>query len=120
MLRGTVVTHRRRCGKPNCKCASGEALHEEVVLSYSLQSRARSVTLPEELIEPVREATERYRQARMSLEAEGNAGLEALVGHLAGAFWWVEAMVRERATEVGAVADTPQEWGALKTICAGS
>jgi uncharacterized protein (TIGR03083 family) len=38
---------------------------------------------------------------------------QALVGHLAGAFWWVEAMVRERATDVGAFADKPEEWGAL-------
>ncbi len=79
MLRGTVVTHRRRCGKPNCRCASGETLHEQVLLSYSAASRARSVSLPEELIESVRAATERYRAARQRLEAEGNAGLETLV-----------------------------------------
>jgi hypothetical protein len=82
MLRGTVFTHRRRCGKPNCRCADGEALHEEVVLSYSLHSRARSVRLPRELIEPVRAATARYRDAREQLEAQGNAGLESLVGRL--------------------------------------
>ena len=82
MLRGTVVTHRRRCGKPNCRCASGQELHEEVLLSYSFQSRARSVTLPEELIEPVREATERYRQARRRLEEQGNEGLDVFVRRL--------------------------------------
>ena len=82
MLRGTVVTHRRRCGKPSCRCAKGEALHEQVLLSYSLASRARSVSLPEELIEPVRAATARYRAARQRLEAEGNVGLETLVGDL--------------------------------------
>ena len=82
MLRGTVVTHRRRCGKPTCRCANGQALHEEVVLSYSWQSRARSVRLPQELIEPVRAATARYREARAMLEAQGNAGLEMLVSRL--------------------------------------
>lgn len=82
MLRGTVVTHRRRCGKPTCRCANGEALHEEVVLSYSWHSRARSVRLPQELIEPVRAATARYREARETLEAQGNAGLELLVSQL--------------------------------------
>lgn len=82
MLRGTVVTHRRRCGKANCRCANGEALHEEVLLSYSLASRARSVSLPDELIEAVQAATARYRQARLRLEAEGNAGLEMLVSTL--------------------------------------
>ena len=25
----------RRCGKPNCRCADGEQLHETTVLSYS-------------------------------------------------------------------------------------
>lgn len=82
MVRGTVVTHRHRCGKPNCRCAGGETLHEEVILTYSLKSRARSVRLPEELIESVREATQRYREAREQLEAQGNAGLEALVKRL--------------------------------------
>ena len=82
MLRGTVVTHRRRCGKPNCRCANGEALHEEVLLSYSEASRARSVRIPEELVEEVRQATQRYREAKSRLEAEGNAGLEVLAESL--------------------------------------
>ena len=34
MIRGSVVVHRRRCGKPNCRCAGGD-LHEATVLSYS-------------------------------------------------------------------------------------
>ena len=82
MLRGTVVTHRRRCGKPNCRCADGEALHERVVLSYSEASRTRFLALPEELIEPVRLATGRYRRARTRLEQEANAGLAELVSSL--------------------------------------
>ena len=39
MVRGSVVTHRRRCGKPNCHCAAGEALHEEMVFTYSERSK---------------------------------------------------------------------------------
>ncbi len=38
---------------------------------------------------------------------------ETLVGHVGGALWWVEAMVRERATDVGAFADKPETWDAL-------
>ncbi len=34
MIRGSVVVQRRRCGKPNCRCAAGEQLHESTVLSY--------------------------------------------------------------------------------------
>lgn len=82
MLRGSVVTHRRRCGKPNCRCAEGEVLHERVVLSYSEASRTRFLTLPEEVIEAVRLATARYRNERARLEAVGNAGLAQLVSSL--------------------------------------
>ena len=60
----------------------GEQLHEQVVLTYSSQSRAHSVILPGELVEPVAAATARYRRARQRLEAEANAGLEALMSQL--------------------------------------
>jgi len=28
LLRGSVVVRRRRCGKPNCRCADSQQLHE--------------------------------------------------------------------------------------------
>src|SRR5674476_1152735 len=46
LVRGSVVTHRRRCGKPNCRCADGEALHESTVLSYSEGGRTRLLMRP--------------------------------------------------------------------------
>jgi uncharacterized protein (TIGR03083 family) len=36
-----------------------------------------------------------------------------IVGHLGGAYWWVEAMVRTRATDMGEFAPRPEEWDAL-------
>jgi hypothetical protein len=45
MIRGSVVVQRRRCGKANCRCADGEALHEATVLSYSESVRSRTVML---------------------------------------------------------------------------
>ena len=46
LIRGSVVVHRRRCGKPNCRCAAGD-LHEATVLSYSERGRTRFVMLPQ-------------------------------------------------------------------------
>ena len=83
MIRGTVVTHRRRCGKPNCRCAAGEDLHESIVLSYSAAGRTRFVMLPTDQVAPVRAAVERYRAAQTKLEADGEAGREALITRLA-------------------------------------
>lgn len=79
MLRGSVVTHRRRCGKANCRCASGEDLHESVVLSYSKQNRTRFVMLKPEEVEAVRAATERFQAARAELEARAEANLAQML-----------------------------------------
>jgi hypothetical protein len=84
MVRGSVVTHRRRCGKPNCHCAAGEALHEETVFTYSERSRTRSVTLSASEVAGVRAAVERYRSALAKLEAAGETGRDELLARLAG------------------------------------
>lgn len=83
VVRGSVVVHRRRCGKPNCRCAGGEALHEATVLSYSEQGRTRFVMLPAAQVAAVRAAVERYRAAQATLEAQGEAGRAALLAELA-------------------------------------
>ncbi|MGH8996392.1 MAG: DUF6788 family protein [Acidimicrobiales bacterium] len=84
LTRGTVVVQRRRCGKPNCRCADGQALHESVVLSYSQGGRSRTVMLDPADVASVRAATERYRAAQARIEQAGNAGLTALLARRAG------------------------------------
>ena len=81
MIRGSVVVHRRRCGKPNCRCAGGD-LHEATVLSYSERGRTRFVMLPPAEVAAVAAAVERYRRAEAELAAAGEAGRGALIGRL--------------------------------------
>jgi len=78
-VRGSIVVQRRRCGKPSCHCATGEALHEATVLNYSEAGRTRAVMLPAEAVGPVRKAVERYRAAQRALEDQANAGLAKIV-----------------------------------------
>lgn len=82
MVRGSVVVHRRRCGKSNCRCADGTALHEATVLSYSQAGKTRFVMLPADQVGAVRAATARYQAAKARLEEEANTGLAALVTRL--------------------------------------
>ena len=82
MIRGSVVVHRRRCGKPNCRCADGD-LHEATVLSYSERGRTRFVMLPPAQVAAVAAAVDRYRAAEAELAAAGEAGRAALIGRLA-------------------------------------
>ncbi len=77
LLRGSLITLRRRCGKPNCRCATGEP-HETPALSYSHKGRTRTVTLREDDLDEVAAALERYRAARERLEQDAQAGIEAL------------------------------------------
>jgi hypothetical protein len=79
MIRGSVVVQRRRCGKANCQCADGEALHEATVLSYSESGRNHTVMLAAAQVAGVREAVARYRAAQATMEEAGNAGLAALL-----------------------------------------
>jgi len=82
VVRGTVLVHRRKCGKPNCRCASGEEFHETTVLSYKEGGKTKHLMLAPVNVDPVRAATERFRTARVRLEAEGNAGLAQLIARL--------------------------------------
>jgi hypothetical protein len=82
VVRGTVLVHRRKCGKPNCRCATGEAVHASTVLSYKEGGKTKFLMLPAAEVGPVRAATERFRAARARLDAEGDAGLAELVARL--------------------------------------
>lgn len=79
VIRGSVVTQRRRCGKANCRCADGEQLHESIVLSYSEDGRSRTVMLEPADVAAVTAAVDRYRAGRAKLRAQGDAGLSALL-----------------------------------------
>lgn len=85
MIRGSVVVQRRRCGKPSCRCADGEQLHEATVLSYSEGGRNRTVMLAAQEVAAVTAAVERYRAAKARVEETGNAGLAALLSRRATA-----------------------------------
>jgi hypothetical protein len=77
LVRGSLITLRRRCGKPNCRCADGTP-HETPALSYSAEGRTRTVTLRPEDIPAVQAALDRYTAARQRLEDEALAGIDAL------------------------------------------
>lgn len=83
MIRGSVVTQRRRCGKPTCHCADGQRLHETTVLSYSEGGRTRTLMLAPDEVRAATAAVARYRAAQAKLEAHGNAGLAALATRVA-------------------------------------
>jgi hypothetical protein len=83
MLRGSLVTLRRRCGKATCHCAQGDQRHEAPALSYSDRGRTRVVMLAESDVDAVTAALERYRLAKAELEEQANTGLATLTERVA-------------------------------------
>jgi len=83
LLRGSLVTLRRRCGKPGCRCADGDQRHEAPALSYSERGRTRVVMLAESDVAAVAAALERYCSAKTELEEQASAGLAALTERVA-------------------------------------
>lgn len=77
VLRGTLITMRRRCGKPTCRCAQGQ-LHEGPALSVSLSGRSVTVSLRPVDVPAVEAALARYQAQRAALETQAMAGVEVL------------------------------------------
>ena len=63
VLRGTLTTFRRRCGKPSCRCATGEP-HESPALTYTEGGRTKTMTLTPGEVAEVKAALARYQQAQ--------------------------------------------------------
>jgi hypothetical protein len=84
MVQGSFYLLRRKCGKPNCHCATGQ-LHAAYVLTRSEQGKDRLYMVPKEQRAQVRKwAAEyrRYQRARAVL-ARRHVGLLALVDQMA-------------------------------------
>jgi hypothetical protein len=84
MVQGSFYLLRRRCGKPNCRCATGQ-LHAAYVLTRSEQGKDRLYTVPREQRARVRKwAAEyrRYQRARAVL-AKRHLRLLSLVDQMA-------------------------------------
>lgn len=77
MLRGTLTTFRRRCGKVNCRCATGDA-HESPALTFTESGRTKTITLSAKEVAEVSAALARYEAAQAELDTAAQAGLAKL------------------------------------------
>ena len=65
LLPASLYTLRRRCGKPQCRCAHGSP-HASTVLSYRGRDRPHTFTPPTEHLDEVRQLTHAYRRFRQA------------------------------------------------------
>ena len=82
LLRGVLFTLRRKCGKPSCRCATGEP-HESPALAYPWGGRTKTMTLTEADVPRVDAALKRYRAAREELDSAAEAQIATLQAQVA-------------------------------------
>ena len=82
LLRGALFTLRRKCGKVNCRCATGQA-HESPALAYPSGGRTKTMTLTEADVADVQAALRRYQLAREELDRAADTEIAALAARLA-------------------------------------
>lgn len=63
VIAGSVYEIKRKCGKPNCKCARGE-LHRRMVLSTKIEGKTKLHSIPKGALVETRIKTERRRKLR--------------------------------------------------------
>ena len=81
MLRGSLITLKRKCGKPTCHCTKGKP-HRCPALSYSLKGKTKIITLRPADVPEVKEALRRYRQALQSLHQQTLRDIQTLSARL--------------------------------------
>lgn len=79
LLQGTLTTFRRRCGKPTCRCATGEP-HESPALRFTEDGRTQTLTLTAAEVAQVTAALARYERAKADLDAQAAEGIARLRG----------------------------------------
>ena len=82
LVRGSLITMRRKCGKPACRCAHGE-LHATPALSYSVAGVTKMLMLRPHDVAEVEAAVARYHRAQDALNVQALRGIAALRARIA-------------------------------------
>ncbi len=67
ILRGTLSTRERTCGKPTCKCSKGEK-HVSLYMTFSEEGEYNQLFVPKDLEEVVKAWVSNHHKARDLLE----------------------------------------------------
>lgn len=77
LLRGSLITLKRKCGKPTCACADGEP-HTTPAISYSVKGKTHILTLRSADMPMIRQALNNYKVAAAELEKKAISGIRLM------------------------------------------
>lgn len=80
VIEGTVVENYRRCGKPECHCATVQVHGPYYLLFWSEDGRTCTQHIPRDRVGQVKAMTEHYRRAREALRKIGRYNRRLVLG----------------------------------------
>ena len=78
LLRGSLVTMKRKCGKEGCRCVGGQK-HVSLYLAARVGGKRKMIFVPGDLEEKVRLWVRCGREAEKQLDALSEASVEAFL-----------------------------------------
>jgi hypothetical protein len=72
LIKGSLVTMTRECGKEGCRCTRGEK-HVSQYLSVKIDGKRRMLYVPGDMVKDVRRRVEAYREVERLTETVSNA-----------------------------------------------
>ncbi len=82
LVTGSLVKIQRKCGNMNCRCAKGEG-HPAHILTMVAKGKTKSVYVPVDLVEEVREWVQNHRSLKTLVRDVSNLSLAIIRCHVA-------------------------------------
>lgn len=81
VLAASLVTIRRACGNPNCRCARGQK-HPGHYLTWKVKSKTRTAYVPVDLVPQVKIWTQEYRRIKQLIRELTQLSLALIRTHV--------------------------------------
>ncbi|KAF0119119.1 MAG: hypothetical protein FD151_2067 [bacterium] len=78
LIKGSLVTLTRRCGKPNCKCTRGER-HQGLFLSFNIKQKSHLLYIPKKLIKKITAMVNNHKKLRQIVDELSKVNREIIV-----------------------------------------
>lgn len=77
IIKGSLVTMRRECGHPNCRCAKGEK-HVSLYLSQFVNGKPRMTYIPKTIEKQTQAAVKNYKEMVKCINELSGINLEII------------------------------------------
>lgn len=81
LLAASLVTIRRACGNPNCRCARGQK-HPGHYLTWKVKTKTHTVYVPVDLLPQVKQWTQEYRRLKQLVRELTQLSLALIKTHV--------------------------------------